>query len=148
MSVVAKQSLKPDEGKSVAEIARQRNDSDPAETCFDLVVENGAFPGGVYHTMSEEDVRTVMRYPWVSVASDGSALNAEASGLPHPRSFGTNSRVLGTYVREQGVLSLEEAIRKMTSLPAQVLRCQDRGLLREGCWADVVAFDPDRVGEK
>jgi N-acyl-D-amino-acid deacylase len=98
--------------------------------------------------MSEEDVRTVMRLPWISIASDGSALNDQVAGLSHPRSFGSNSRVLGTYVREQGVLPLEEAIRKMTSLPAQVLRSQDRGLLREGCWADIVAFDPATVGER
>jgi N-acyl-D-amino-acid deacylase len=148
MSIVADESLKPDEGKTVADIARQRNNADPVETCFDLVAENGAFPGGVYHTMSEEDVRTVMRLPWISIASDGSALNDQVAGLPHPRSFGSNSRVLGTYVREQGVLPLEEAIRKMTSLPAQVLRSQDRGLLREGCWADIVAFDPATVGER
>ena len=148
MSIVADESLKPDEGKTVADIARQRNNADPVETCFDLVAENGAFPGGVYHTMSEEDVRTVMRLPWISIASDGSALNDQVAGLPHPRSFGSNSRVLGTYVREQGVLPLEEAIRKMTSLPAQVLRSQDRGLLREGCWADIIAFDPATVGER
>ena len=148
MSVVANEALKPDEGKTVAEIARRRGSSDPAETCFDLVQENGAFPGGVYDTMSEEDVRTVMRLPWVSVASDGSALNGSAAGFPHPRSFGTNVRVLQKYVREEGVLQLEEAIRKMTSLPAQVLRLQDRGLLREGCQADVVIFDPDRVAER
>ena len=148
MSIVADESLKPAEGKTVADIARQRINADPGATCFDLVAENGAFPGGVYHTMSEEDVRTVMRLPWISIASDGSALNDQVTGLPHPRSFGSNSRVLGTYVREHGVLPLEEAIRKMTSLPAQVLRAQDRGLLREGCWADIVAFDPATVGER
>ena len=129
----------------MAEIARARGQSDPVETWFDLVSENGAFPGGVYHNMSEDDVRTVMRCPWVSIASDGSALNEGAAGVPHPRSFGTNVRVLGRYVREERVLRLEEAVRKMTSLPAQVLRLRDRGVLREGYWADVVVFDPASV---
>ena len=148
MSVVANPALKPEEGMTVADIVRRRESPDPAETCFDLVAENGAFPGGVYHTMSEEDVRTVMRRPWVSVASDGSALNETVAGLPHPRSFGTNVRVLGKYVREEGVLELEEAVRKMTSLPAQVLRLKDRGILREGCRADIVAFNPETVAER
>ena len=95
--------------------------------------------------MSEEDVKTVMRIPWVSVASDGSALNLKYPGKPHPRSFGTNVRVLGKYVREENVINLEDAIRKMTSLPAQVLGLKDRGLLREGFWADIVVLDPDTV---
>ena len=148
MSVVTSPGLQADEGKTVAEIARLREQPDPVETCFDLVHENGAFPGGVYHTMAEEDVKTVMRLPWISVGSDGSALNDAAPGFPHPRSFGTNVRVLGKYVREDGVLGLEEAIRKMTSLPAQVLRLKDRGLLREGYHADLVVFDPDKVADR
>ena len=138
--------LKPFEGKTVAEIAKIRG-QDPASSCFDLVFEEGAFILGVHHTMSEEDVKTVMRVPWVSVGSDGSALNLDYPGKPHPRSFGTNPRVLGRYVREENVLSLEEAIRKMTSLPAQVLALKDRGLLKEGYWADVVVLDPDRVSD-
>jgi N-acyl-D-aspartate/D-glutamate deacylase len=97
--------------------------------------------------MSEEDVKTVMRVPWVSIGSDGSALNLKFPGKPHPRSFGTNPRVLGKYTREEKVLALEDAVRKMTSLPAQVLGLKDRGLLREGYWADVVVFDPDRVAD-
>lgn len=148
-SVVRNPALKVYEGKRVLEIARLRSqESDPAEAVFDLILEEGNFPHGVYHTMSEEDVRTLMRCAWVCVASDGSALNLEAPGYPHPRSFGTNPRVLGRYVRDQQVLSLEDAVRKMTSLPAQVLRLSDRGLLREGCWADVVVFDPDRVADR
>ena len=136
--------LKPLEGKRIAEIAKIRG-KDPANTCFDLILEEGVFIHGVHHTMSEEDVKTVMRLPWVSVASDGSALNLKYPGKPHPRSFGTNVRVLGKYVREESVLDLEDAVRKMTSLPAQVLGLKDRGLLREGCWADIVVLDPDAV---
>ncbi|MDP7107974.1 MAG: amidohydrolase family protein, partial [Roseibacillus sp.] len=136
--------LKPLEGKRIAEIAKIRG-KDPVNTCFDLILEEGVFIHGVHHTMSEEDVKTVMRLPWVSVASDGSALNLKYPGKPHPRSFGTNVRVLGKYVREESVLDLEDAVRKMTSLPAQVLGLKDRGLLRKGCWADIVVLDPDAV---
>jgi N-acyl-D-aspartate/D-glutamate deacylase len=135
------------EGKSILEIAKLRGQSDPAETCFDLIVEEGAFIPGVHHTMSEDDVKYVMQIPWVSIASDGSAINLRAPGKPHPRSFGTNVRVLGKYVREEKVLTLEDAVRKMTSLPAQTLRLKDRGLLREGYWADVVVFDLNTVSD-
>jgi N-acyl-D-aspartate/D-glutamate deacylase len=135
------------EGKTILEISKLRGDSDPAETCFDLVVEEGAFVPGVHHTMSEDDVKFVMQVPWVSIASDGSALNLTVPGKPHPRSFGTNVRVLGKYVRTDKVLTLEDAVRKMTSLPAQILRLKDRGMLKEGYWADVVVFDPDTVSD-
>ena len=135
------------EGKTILEISKSRGDSDPAETCFDLVVEEGAFVPGVHHTMSEDDVKFVMQVPWVSIASDGSALNLTVPGKPHPRSFGTNVRVLGKYVRTDKVLTLEDAVRKMTSLPAQILRLKDRGMLKEGYWADVVVFDPDTVSD-
>jgi len=135
------------EGKTILEISKLRGDSDPAETCFDLVVEEGAFVPGVHHTMSEDDVKFVMQVPWVSIASDGSALNLTVPGKPHPRSFGTNVRVLSKYVRTDKVLTLEDAVRKMTSLPAQTLRLKDRGLLKEGYWADVVVFDPETVSD-
>jgi N-acyl-D-aspartate/D-glutamate deacylase len=140
------ESLKPFEGKTIAEIARMRG-QDPVSACFDLIYEEGVFIYGVHHTMSEEDVRTVMRTPWISIGSDGSALNLNYPGKPHPRSFGTNPRVLGKYTRDEKVLQLEEAVRKMTSLPAQVLGLKDRGLLREGYWADIVVFDPDTVAD-
>jgi N-acyl-D-aspartate/D-glutamate deacylase len=138
--------LKRFEGKTIAEIAKMRG-QDPVSTCFDMIYEEGVFIHGVHHTMSEEDVKTVMRVPWVSIGSDGSALNLNFPGKPHPRSFGTNPRVLGKYTREEKVLALEDAVRKMTSLPAQVLGLKDRGLLREGYCADVVVFDPDRVAD-
>lgn len=138
--------LKPFEGKTIAEIAKIRG-RDAVSTCFDLIFEEGIFIYGVHHTMSEEDIKTVMRVPWVSVASDGSALNADFPGKPHPRSFGTNPRVLGKYARDEKVLSLEDAIRKMTSLPARVLGLKDRGLLKEGYWADIVVFDPDAIAD-
>jgi N-acyl-D-amino-acid deacylase len=135
------------EGMTIAEIAKIRED-DPVATCFDLIHEEGNFIHGVHHTMNEDDVKTVMRMPWISIGSDGSALNQTYPGKPHPRSFGTNPRVLGKYTREEKVLTLEDAVRKMTSLPAQVLGLKDRGLLREGYWADVVLLDPDTVADR
>ena len=135
------------EGMRLSEIAKQRGDADPADTCLTLMAEDGGRISGMFHTMSEDDVRLVMRQPWVSIASDGSAINLTAPGVPHPRNYSTHARVLGYYVREQHVLTLEEAVRKMTTLPAQILGLRDRGQLREGFAADVVVFDPARVGE-
>jgi N-acyl-D-aspartate/D-glutamate deacylase len=147
-SRVVNPSLKPFEGKTLAEIARIRGDSDPIDTCFDLIVEDGGVVFGIYHNMSEDDVKTVMKRPWVAISSDASSIQPDGplgEGVPHPRSYGTNPRVLGKYVREEKILTLEDAVRKMTSLPAQVMRLEDRGWLREGYWADVVVFDPKRV---
>ena len=143
---VDNESLKPFEGKTIAEIAKIRG-QDPVNACFDLIYEEGNFIHGVHHTMAEDDVKTVMKVPWVSIGSDGSALNLKYPGKPHPRSFGTNPRVLGKYTRDERILQLEDAVRKMTSLPAQVLGLKDRGLLREAYRADVVIFDPDTVGD-
>jgi N-acyl-D-amino-acid deacylase len=135
------------EGKRLSEIAKLRGDADPADTCLALMAEDGGRITGMFHTMSEEDVRTVMRKPWVAIASDGSAINLEAPGVPHPRNYSTNVRVLGYYVREQHVLTLEDAVRKMSSLPARILHLRDRGQIREGFVADVAVFDPATVGE-
>ena len=135
----------PYEGLSVAEIATLRGDDDPADTCIALMAEEGGSINGIFHAMSEEDVRLVMRQPWVAVASDGSAINLDARGVPHPRNYATAARVLGHYVRDEGVLGLEDAVRKMSSLPAQILGLADRGLIREGFAADVVVFNPDEV---
>ena len=131
----------------LSEIAKARGDADPADTCLALMAEDGGRISGMFHAMSEEDVRLVMRQPWVAIASDGSAINLDAPGVPHPRNYSTNVRVLGYYVREQRVLTLEDAVRKMTMLPAQILGLRDRGQLREGFAADVVVFDPATVGE-
>ena len=139
--------IKKYEGMRIAEIAKARGDEDPADTCIALMSDEGGTITGMFHTMSEEDVRLVMKQPWVSIASDGSAINLEADGLPHPRSYSTNPRVLGYYVREQKVLTLEDAIRKMSSLPAQILGLRDRGQIREGFAADLVVFDPATVRE-
>ena len=101
----------------------------------------------IYHMMSEPDIETALRFPWTSIGSDaGAALppgGQDPTGLPHPRAYGNFPRVIARYVRERGVLTLEEAIRKMTSWPATRMRLADRGAIREGCWADVVIFDYD-----
>lgn len=92
-------------------------------------------------------MRRIMRQPWVAHASDGSAINLDAPGVPHPRNYGTVPRVLGRYVRDESVLELEDAIRKMTSLPAQILGIADRGQVRAGFVADVTLLDPDGIAE-
>lgn len=106
----------------------------------------------IYHMMSEDDVRWALQLPWMSIGSDaGAALQAgtaDALGLPHPRSYGTFPRILGRYVRDEGTLSLEEAIRKMTSWPATRMRLERRGVIREGAWADITIFDLARVRDR
>ena len=135
------------EGKRISEIATLRGDKDPMDTCIEIMAEEGGNVSGIFHTMSEEDVRKVMKLPWVAVASDGSAINLDAQGVPHPRNYSTAVRVLGHYVRDEKVLTLPEAVRKMTSLPASILGLSDRGQLKAGQAADVVIFDPATVGE-
>ncbi len=101
----------------------------------------------VFHGMSETDVQNIMRYPQNMVASDAS-IRVWQQGVPHPRGYGSNARVLGHYVRELHVLTLEEAIRRMTSLPAQTFGFVDRGLLRPDFMADIVVFDPATVQDR
>lgn len=137
-------------GKSVAEIAKERG-LDSFDACFDILLESGGMVGCVYFGIGDEDLERIMRHPAGMVGSDSGAVPASgplAVGKPHPRSFGTFARVLGHYVREKKVISLEEAIRKMTMAPAQKMRLYDRGLLRPGMKADLVMFDPDTVADK
>ncbi len=138
------------EGKSVEEIAKAQNKK-PTDAVFDLLKDEGGSVPTVYFLMSEADVRTALQVPWVSIGSDGSAVRPEGilgRGKPHPRWYGTFPRVLGKYVREEKVLSLEEAIRKMTSMNAEKLGLQDRGLLKQGKKADITIFDAQRVRDK
>lgn len=135
------------EGNSLAEIARGRGKT-PLEAALDLLVEEELQVDMIRFGLSEEDVRTIMRHPWVMVGSDGSALapyGPLGRGKPHPRNYGTFPRVLGHYVREEGVLELEAAVHKMTGLPAWRLGLWARGLLRPGFWADLVLFDPEGI---
>ena len=101
----------------------------------------------VFHSMDEREVEDIMRQPLVSIASD-SGIRAFGSGVPHPRGYGTNARVLGKYVRERKLITLEDAVRKMTSQPALAFRFDDRGLIRAGYAADLVLFDADKVIDK
>ncbi len=135
------------EGMRVAQIAKLRGDADPADTCISLMAEEGGNISGIFHTMSEADVQKIMKLSWVSIASDGSAIDLTAAGVPHPRNYSTNPRVLGHYVRDEKTLPLEDAVRKMTSLPAQILGIADRGQIHEGFAADIAIFDPATVKE-
>lgn len=135
------------EGKTIAEIAKLRGDADPMDTCITLMAEESGNISGIFHTMSEADVRTVMKLPWVATASDGSAINLDAPGVPHPRNYSTNVRVLGHYVRDEHVLTLPDAVRKMTMLPAEILGLKDRGQIKTGFAADIAVFDAARVAE-
>jgi N-acyl-D-amino-acid deacylase len=135
------------EGMRISEIAKLRGDKDPADTCLTLMAEDGGRISGMFHTMSEDDVQLVMKQPWVAIASDGSAINLEEPGVPHPRNYSTNVRVLGHYVRDEHVLSLEDAVRKMSGLPAEILGLKDRGQLREGFAADLAIFNPATITE-
>lgn len=150
IATVSTQKNKGLEGKNMAEIAALRR-ADPKDALIDLIIEENARVGAIYFIMSEEDVQAALRFPWLSIGSDGAAVAPDgplSAGKPHPRFYGTFPRLLAKYVREEGVLSLEEAIRKMTSLPARQLNLQDRGILREGLAADLVAFDAARVQDR
>ncbi|MBE9469904.1 MAG: D-aminoacylase [Chloroflexi bacterium] len=137
------------EGKSLQTILREKNRFDePYEGFFDWLLEIEASATMVVFQMDEDDVKTVMRSPLSSIASDSWGTAPAAGGKPHPRAYGTFPRVLGKYVREEKVLTLEEAIRKMTSLPGGKLGLESRGIIREGFWADIVVFDPDKIKDK
>ncbi|MBX3238362.1 MAG: D-aminoacylase [Chitinophagaceae bacterium] len=133
-------------GKSIEQInlmkGRKHKAKQEAETVIDIMLNGGA--SAVFHGMGDEDVKRIMQYPFNMFASDAS-IRIFGEGVPHPRGYGTNARVLGKYVREEKVISLEEAIRRMTSLPAQKFQLEGRGLLKEGMRADVVVFDPNTV---
>jgi N-acyl-D-amino-acid deacylase len=133
-------------GKSIEQInlmkGRKHKAKEEALTVIDIMMAGGA--SAVFHGMSEDDIKRIMRYPFNMFASDAS-IRVLNFGMPHPRGYGTNARVLGKYVREEKVISLEEAIRRMTSLPALKFQLKDRGLLREGYAADIVIFDENAV---
>jgi len=134
-------------GKTLAQVAAGRG-TPPAETALDLVVEDGTRVGAAYFTMSEENLRREVALPWVSFCSDSDAPTAEGRFLQwsnHPRAYGSFARLLGKYVRDERVVPLEEAVRRLTSLPARNLRLQRRGLLEPGYFADIAVFDPDRI---
>ncbi|MFL5811301.1 MAG: amidohydrolase family protein [Flavisolibacter sp.] len=133
-------------GKSIEEInlmkGRKHKAAEEAETIMDMMSKGGA--SMVFHGMSEDDVKRIMQYPFNMFASDAS-IRIFGQGAPHPRGFGTNARVLSKYVRDEKVITLEEAVRRMTSLPAQKFQLNDRGLLREGYAADILIFNDKEV---
>ena len=142
-----KEALRPLTGRTLAEVAAERGTS-PAETAMDLVVEDSSRVGTVYFLMDEENVRRQLALPWVSFGSDAESSAPEGVFLksnPHPRAYGNVARLLGTYVRDEGIIPLGEAIRRLTQLPATNLKLQRRGTLQPGYFADVVVFDPARI---
>jgi N-acyl-D-amino-acid deacylase len=139
--------LLPLQGKTLAEVAKLWN-KDPIDALCDFLIEDQAFTDVAVFGMSEDDVALALEQPWVSIDNDSSGTSPE--GLlgqehPHPRAYGTFPRILRKYVREEKKLSLQDAIRKFSALPAQRMRFTDRGVLKEGMWADVVVFDPATI---
>ncbi len=144
------QRLKPLTGLTLAQIAANRGTS-PEETIMDLIVEDGSRVDAVYHLMSEDNLRRQLRLPWVSFGSDAGALMPDGVFLksnPHPRAYGNFARLLGRYVRDERLIPLEQAIRRLTALPAGNLRLNRRGELRPGYYADVVVFEPTAVEDR
>ena len=137
------EALKPLTGRTLAEVAAERGTS-PEETAIDLVIEDDNRVGTVYFLMSEENVRRQIELPWVSFGSDAESMEPVGVFLqwnPHPRAYGNFARLLGHYTRDEGLITLAEAVRRLTSLPADNLRIRDRGRLEAGSFADVVVFD-------
>lgn len=139
------------QGKSLSQIAKELN-KDPVDTAFDLVMEGTGRVTALYHMMSEDDIITALKFPWTSIGSDaGAALRPstpDGLGLAHPRSYGNHPRLIARYVREKKAISLEDAIRKMTSWPATRMRLSQRGTIKEGNWADVVVFDYEKIQDR
>ena len=143
------EALKPLTGKTLAEVAAMRGKS-PEETAMDLVVEDGSRVGTVYFLMSEDNVRRQIKLPWMSFGSDAASQAPEGVFLKsgaHPRTYGNVARLLGRYVRDEKLIPLEEAVRRLTSLPATNLRIEGRGALKPGYYADVVVFDPATIAD-
>ena len=138
------------QGRSLAEIAKARG-TEPMDTLFDILVEDGAKTTVAVFAMSEPDIALAAIQPWVSFCNDSEGTSPDGllgMEFPHPRAYGTFPRVLRKYVREERRMRLEEAIRKFTSLPASRLRINDRGVLKAGLWADIVVFDPEKITDK
>lgn len=148
-AVIAKFKADPQlNGKSIPEAAKIVRGSDSLADQIELIFDIEARGGGsaIYHGMNEDDLRAFMRHPLTMIASDGGPRRL-GEDVPHPRSYGNNARVLGHYVRDEKLLTIEDAIRKMTSLPATTFRIKDRGVIKPGAWADIVVFDPDKVND-
>lgn len=150
VGVVKNPALRPLQGQTIAAIAKSRG-KDPLDTLLDILVEDDGFTGCAVFGMQEDDVTLALVQPWVSINNDSSGTSPEGvlgAEHPHPRAYGTFPRILRKYVREEHRLSLEEAIRKFSALPAQRMRLTDRGVLKRGLWADVVVFDPATIADR
>ena len=142
--------LKPLTGKSLAEVAKMRG-KDPVETMMDLIAEDESRIDSIYFLMSEENVKKEIAKPWISFGSDEASQAPEGVFLksnPHPRAYGNFARVLGKYARDEKVISLPEAVRRLSALPATNLGLDHRGFLKEGMFADVVVFDPAKIADR
>jgi len=142
------------EGKTFKEVAEHYGKEDVLDGLRALLIEDEGWTCSGGEPYSEDDMITILSYPWTTVSTDQYSMDvskvslhvmADALAMQHPRGWGTYAKILGKYVRKEGVLTIEEAIRKMTSLPARFIGLQDRGIIREGFWADLVIFDPDTV---
>jgi N-acyl-D-amino-acid deacylase len=150
IGVVKNPALRTLQGQTLAAIAKARG-KDPLETLLDILVEDNGFTGCAAFGMQEDDVALALVQPWTSINNDSSGTSPEGrlgEEHPHPRAYGTFPRVLRKYVREEHKLSLEDAIRKFTALPAQRMRLTDRGVLKRGLWADLVVFDPAGITDR
>jgi N-acyl-D-amino-acid deacylase len=147
LSVFQNPALVPLQGKTLAEVAKMRG-KDPIDTLFDLLIEDRGYTEVAVFGMSEPDVLLALKQPWVAICNDSQGTSPEGilgKEHPHPRAYGTFPRILRKYVREDRQLTLPDAIRKFSALPAQRLHLADRGVLKQGMWADVVVFDPDTI---
>jgi N-acyl-D-amino-acid deacylase len=139
------------QNKSIAEIAKELN-KEPADAAFDLVLQANGRAGALYYMMSESDIETAIKFPWVSLGSDSAAsvntVDPNTVGSGHPRGYGNFPRLIAEFVRKRKILTLPDAIRKMTSWPATRMHLASRGLIKEGCWADVVVFDFDKIQDE
>jgi N-acyl-D-amino-acid deacylase len=147
VGVVQNPKLLPVQGTTMADISKSWG-KDPIDTICDLLIEDSAFTNVAVFGMQESDVALALKQPWVSVDNDSSGTSPEGilgQEHPHPRAYGTFPRILRKYVREENLLTLSDAIRKFSALPAQRMRLLDRGVLKKGMWADVVVFDPNQI---
>jgi N-acyl-D-amino-acid deacylase len=150
VGTVQEPALRALQGRTVAELAAERR-RPPAEVYFEILIEDRARTAAMFHKLSEEHLERILRLPWVMIGSDSEArpsAGPAAAGHPHPRNFGTFPRVLARYVREKKVLSLGEAVRRMTSLPAETFGLAGRGVLRPGAFADLAVFDPQTFADQ
>jgi dihydroorotase/N-acyl-D-amino-acid deacylase len=147
---VVNPTLKPYEGKTIQQIASAEN-KDPIDVIMDLVIADRANTGNIIFMMNEEDMRTALKHPLVCLGTDSGAMAEDgilSQEKSHPRAWGSAARILGKYVRDERLLSLEEAVRKLTSLPASRMGLADRGIVRPGMAADLVAFDPGTIRDR